>query len=271
MACLYAISDIHGRYDLLQEIVDTHVCFKKGDQLILLGDYVDGGYQGNSYQALQYIYHLQQTYPQQVIALRGNHEEWLSAFLQQRTSDLNIQIDIHFETLESFMSEEEFDAIYQQACQLYQDRFLLIQNMYEKCRQLICQRHQTLVAWLEQLPYYYETSHHIFVHAGIEIIKEQPELWKEVSDVNHYLMQFPPCMGQFYKTVIAGHVGTHQIMKQPDFHRICRFGDFIYIDSSVIQTHFLNVLQIDQQTLQYHGIIKKDNQWVAYDIVNNKF
>ncbi len=106
MACLYAISDIHGRYDLLQEIVDTHVCFKKGDQLILLGDYVDGGYQGNSYQALQYIYHLQQTYPQQVIALRGNHEEWLSAFLQQRTSDLNIQIDIHFETLESFMSEE---------------------------------------------------------------------------------------------------------------------------------------------------------------------
>lgn len=266
MASIYVVSDIHGRYDLLQEIVETHVCFEKGDQLILLGDYIDGNNKGNSYLTLQYIYDLQQTYADQVIVLRGNHEEWLSAFLNQRTTDLHIQIDIHFHTLESFMSEEEFEHIYQQAYSLYKDRFLLLENMYKQCRWLICQRYPILVQWLEQLPYYYETQQQIFVHAGIEIVKEQPELWKEVSDVNNYLMQFPPCMGQFYKTVIAGHIGTSQIIGQSDFHRICRLGDFIYIDSSVIQSQFLNVLQFDKQTFQYLGKIKKDDQWISYPI-----
>ena len=96
MAYIYAVSDIHGRYDLLQEIVHTHVDFDQGDQLILLGDYVDGDQYGNAYLTLQYIYNLQLTYPQQLIVLRGNHEEWLSSYLNDRPTDLNISIDISF-------------------------------------------------------------------------------------------------------------------------------------------------------------------------------
>lgn len=266
MASIYVVSDIHGRYDLLQEIVATQICFEKGDQLILLGDYIDGGSNGNSYLTLQYIYDLQQIYVDQVIVLRGNHEEWLAAFLNQRATDLHIQIDIHFRTLESFMSEEEFEHIYQQAYSLYQDRFLLLENMYEQCRWLICQRYPVLIQWLEQMPYYYETQNQIFVHAGIQKNNDHPTLWKELSNINHFLMQTCVSRGEFYKTVIAGHIATSQIMGQSDFHRICRLGDFIYIDSSVIESQFLNVLQYDKQTFQYLGKIKKENQWISYPI-----
>ncbi|MFR6100257.1 MAG: metallophosphoesterase [Longibaculum sp.] len=36
------MSDIHGRYDLLKNVVDEWVRFENGDQLILVGDYIDG-------------------------------------------------------------------------------------------------------------------------------------------------------------------------------------------------------------------------------------
>ena len=100
MAYIYAISDIHGRYDLLKNVVDEWVRFENGDQLILVGDYIDGDCHGNSCLTLQYIYQLQLAYPQQVIVLQGNHEEWLLSFLEDRETYLDTQIDMSFSTLE---------------------------------------------------------------------------------------------------------------------------------------------------------------------------
>lgn len=268
MAYIYAISDIHGRYDLLKNVVDEWVRFENGDQLILVGDYIDGDCHGNSCLTLQYIYQLQIAYPQQVIVLQGNHEEWLLSFLEDRETYLDTQIDMSFSTLESFTGEEEMTSIYQRASAYHQDRFSIIEDMYHQCRELICQKHASVMNWLKHLPYYYENDHQIFVHAGIEVIDYQPELWKQVSTVNTYLMKCPASQGQFYKKVIAGHIGTHQVTHQSDFHQICCLGDFIYLDSSVITTQFLNVLQYDCQTCRYQGLIKKNQQWQTYDIAH---
>ena len=92
MAYIYAISDIHGRYDLLKNVVDEWVRFENGDQLIFVGDYIDGDCHGNSCLTLQYIYQLQVAYPQQVIVLQGNHEEWLLSFLEDRETYLDTHI-----------------------------------------------------------------------------------------------------------------------------------------------------------------------------------
>lgn len=51
----YVVSDIHGRGDLLKEMVDECMDLKE-DRLILLGDYIDGDEDSNSYQTLCYIY-----------------------------------------------------------------------------------------------------------------------------------------------------------------------------------------------------------------------
>lgn len=156
MAYIYAISDIHGRYDLLKNVVDEWVRFENGDQLILVGDYIDGDCHGNSCLTLQYIYQLQLAYPQQVIVLQGNHEEWLLSFLEDRETYLDTQIDMSFSTLESFTGEDEMTSIYQRASAYHQDRFSIIEDMYHQCRELICQKHASVMDWLKHLPYYYE-------------------------------------------------------------------------------------------------------------------
>lgn len=43
----YVISDVHGRYDLLKEMVDECMNLNK-DTIILLGDYIDGDAKSNS-------------------------------------------------------------------------------------------------------------------------------------------------------------------------------------------------------------------------------
>lgn len=264
MSYIYAISDIHGRYDLLEEMVRERLHFEIGDVLVLLGDYVDGG---DSYTTLEKIYQLQKLYPQQVIVLMGNHEEWLLSFLRNRPSRLSAQIQQNFQTLESFIGEEEFTRIYQHSAQHYQERYSFLEDMYQQCRKQICQKYGYLIEWLEKLPYYYESAYQqIFVHAGIEVVLGFEEAWKDLSDENIFCMKYPPEKGSFYKTVIAGHVGTHQIVNDPTFHRICRLGDFIYLDSSVAQSQHLNLLAFHCQTYQYQGWIKEKGQWISYDI-----
>lgn len=78
MSRLYAIPDIHGRLDLLQklwrELEKIHYLDLTQDKVIFLGDYIDRG--PDSLSVLEFIYDLVQNYPNNVIALAGNHE-WI--------------------------------------------------------------------------------------------------------------------------------------------------------------------------------------------------
>jgi serine/threonine protein phosphatase 1 len=80
---IYAIGDIHGRVDLLDSLVETirqdaldqdyETCFT-----VFLGDYVDRG--PSSAQVLDRL--ASQAFPTPFIALRGNHEAVMLAFLE---------------------------------------------------------------------------------------------------------------------------------------------------------------------------------------------
>lgn len=75
---LWAVPDIHGRFDLLTLLFDKlqlHHGFEFGkDKVVFLGDYVDRG--DASAQVLYYIKKLKDAWPDHVVALAGNHE-WL--------------------------------------------------------------------------------------------------------------------------------------------------------------------------------------------------
>jgi len=43
MKRLFAIGDIHGCFDSLQELVENKIQLDKDDKLVLLGDYIDRG------------------------------------------------------------------------------------------------------------------------------------------------------------------------------------------------------------------------------------
>ena len=70
----YALSDIHGENKLLEEameIIDIKINFQ--NKIIFLGDYIDNG--PESCQVLYYIKELVDKFKNNVIVLRGNHEE----------------------------------------------------------------------------------------------------------------------------------------------------------------------------------------------------
>lgn len=160
MAC-YAISDIHGRYDLLKDAVDTFIDLSK-DQLILVGDYIDGDEHADSYKTLKYIYSLNQKY--NVIVLKGNHEEWLLNWLFDYAS-LNVKCYPDIYTIQDFLGEEQFSRIFARANKMEDS---LTDMLYPLCKEAILEKDIELLNWLKELPMYYETEHEIFVHAGID-------------------------------------------------------------------------------------------------------
>lgn len=86
----YVMSDIHGCYDLLQQMLEK-IEFSEEDQLIIAGDYIDRGPQ--SYEMLKWI----ENCPDNVLLLCGNHDKEFAANveLMRRVMEANgVQIDI---------------------------------------------------------------------------------------------------------------------------------------------------------------------------------
>ena len=64
----YVMADIHGCYKAMMDML-AEINFSQNDRLILAGDYIDRGLQ--NYEMLRWI----ETHPNNVICLRGNHDE----------------------------------------------------------------------------------------------------------------------------------------------------------------------------------------------------
>ena len=98
---LYVIGDIHGRADLLQDLM-TIIATDRQDrdaQIIFVGDYFDRG--PNSRQTLQILLTHAQTHPNSVF-LRGNHDYMLLKFLDNPTASRQWLRHGGDETLASF-------------------------------------------------------------------------------------------------------------------------------------------------------------------------
>jgi serine/threonine protein phosphatase 1 len=76
---VYAIGDIHGRVDLLEQLLDSiakDISSSLQTQLVFLGDYIDRGMHSR-----QVINRLLAPLPAPAIFLRGNHEESILKYL----------------------------------------------------------------------------------------------------------------------------------------------------------------------------------------------
>jgi serine/threonine protein phosphatase 1 len=130
---LLAIGDIHGCITPFCELVEKKIRIRKGDRIVLLGDYIDRGYQ--SREVIDYIIDLQnQGYD--IIPLMGNHESMLIESLESEQSMYNWSMNGGSETLFSFgiKSTNGLDVRYLQ--------------------------------FFKNLQFYYIQDHFIFVHAG---------------------------------------------------------------------------------------------------------
>ncbi len=77
--CIYVIPDIHGQIKLLKKICDRILPLRTTggvkDIIVFLGDYVDRG--SFSAEVIEFIIDLKKTYKDQIVTIKGNHEDLL--------------------------------------------------------------------------------------------------------------------------------------------------------------------------------------------------
>ncbi len=118
------------------------------------------------------------------------------------------------------------------------------------------------VDWMKNLPRYYETDKQIFCHAGI--CEEAEDFWKWSTDDYVFTSKFPAQFGEFYKDIIAGHIGTSGISGDSSFHDIYFDGkSHFYIDGTTLESGFIPILMYDTEKEKYYSI-KDDGAWFIF-------
>lgn len=121
--------------------------------------------------------------------------------------------------------------------------------------QMILSNHEKLIWWIQQMPLYFETKSQIFVHAGVD--EEAGEYWMWGASDNTLLGKFPATKGKFYKTIIAGHVGTcsRDLAADRSYHDVYYDGEsHYYIDGSVYKGGKLLLLAYDEEKEKYYQV-----------------
>lgn len=144
----YVIGDIHGAYLALKELIDS-LPLKAEDQLIFLGDYVDGWSQSTL--VIDYLMDLNELYS--CVFIKGNHDDYCEHWL--RTNEAVEKWLIHG----GEGTKNEYDL----KSESYRKKHL---DFFEK-----------------MLAYYINDNNELFIHAGFTSI-HGPE--KEVHFSNYY-------------------------------------------------------------------------------------
>jgi serine/threonine protein phosphatase 1 len=254
---IYAMSDIHGCLEELKEQM-KYVDLSGNNRLIFLGDYIDYG--PDSGQVLRYIYNLQKgSGKDKVIVLKGNHEamflEWIDEFGKKYTPQMEMAYDSWLKTdsehrynvFKTLVTEEQLEEIREI------EKKASFAKINAEAVRMVNETNGDLVKWMKELPLFHETEKQIYVHAGVD--EEAEEYWSWGSGEEIFLWQFPAKLGKFYKTIVAGHVGTGSIAKRSSFHDVYFDGkSHYYIDGSVYKHGKLLLLAYDEEENNYYQI-----------------
>jgi serine/threonine protein phosphatase 1 len=190
---IYAIGDIHGRYDLLKILLEQVLrdwqarSPERRPLLIFLGDYVDRGPQ--SAEVLEALAWLQRRTDVQACFLKGNHEAALMRFLDNPADAAGWYRFGGAETLESYGVRPPAPDD-QRGCFIARD--LLLQRMPS-----------SHLRFLERLELMLVVGDYAFVHAGVQPgtdLKSQRE-----EDLLWIRQEFLEDEGPFEKVIVHGH------------------------------------------------------------------
>ena len=241
MAKLYAISDIHGYLDEFRDALNKVNLNDKDNRLFLLGDYLDNGLQ--SFQVISKIIELEEVYPNQIITLLGNHEEWFYDWLI-----LDKPTASAFpETIKSFFSPEELNYIFKSNANNFETA---VRNEIKNNIKF-----NPFINWFKKRyrdERYYETETQIFVHAGID--EEAGKLWKELTSSEIFTNKFPITTGRFHKAIISGHIASWEVAKDRRYLGKIYYESksHYFIDGDVTNSKTIPVLYYDTITQKYH-------------------
>ena len=241
MAIYYSMSDIHGHFNEFIDSLSKVDLSAKDNRLILLGDYIDNGPQ--SFEVLSKIIELEKTFPEQIVTLLGNHEEWFYDWLI-----LDKPTASAFpETIMSFFSPEELNYIFKSNPNNFETG---VRNEIRNNAKFI-----PFINWFQKRyedSRYSETENQIFVHAGID--EEAGKLWKELTSSEMFTNKFPLTTGGFLNDIVSGHVASWEVAKDKTYQgKIYHDSKSHYfIDGDVNNSKTISVLCYDTITKKYY-------------------
>jgi serine/threonine protein phosphatase 1 len=193
----FAIGDIHGDLESLFKVLACFPALSEEDTVIFVGDYLDRGPQ--SAQVIDYIRKLHTQIPARVVALRGNHEDaWLRVIERGWPEFVAPIPNGCLAALRSFtggpVPDEEEEAKGEEMQSLLRGKFFP----------------KDVVEWMQNLPYWYEDEHAIYVHAGLP---STPDGFQHPSEVKQKAALLWCRDEKFFreysgKLVVFGHTAT---------------------------------------------------------------
>jgi len=219
---IYAIGDIHGRVDLLrllhERIRDDAEGHPGRRVLIYLGDYVDRGEQ--SRQVIDLV--LEDSLAGfETVRLMGNHEDMMSAFLEDPSVGQAWMFNGGDATLLSYRVGAPADL-------LGEARIL---SMQQKFRDALPDSHR---AFLRSLVLYHIEGDYLFVHAGVRPGAAPED--QERQDLMWIREPFLSSKADHGYCVVHGHT----IVSEPEFHP-----NRIAIDTGAYYTNTLICLVLE--------------------------
>ena len=184
----FAIGDIHGGLKALIQVLNK-LALREGDQLVFMGDYVDGW--SESAQVIQFLIAMSKKF--ECIFIKGNHDVWCQDWL--KNEDVNPSWYLHggketMESYEGFSAQEKKEHLY----------------------------------FFENLPLYHiDAENRLFLHAGFTSLHGvQKEKFQELFYLDRSLWEmllamdlsiekesiFYPKRLQHYKEIYIGHTPT---------------------------------------------------------------
>jgi predicted MPP superfamily phosphohydrolase len=111
--CLYVIPEIHGNADSLEIVLNRIVPLRKfkgqEDQIVFMGDYIDGDNGGGS--VLNILINLKKEYNDRITFLKGNHESLMLKALLGNDTDFTNWIDAGgISTIQNYLSLNNMSA-----------------------------------------------------------------------------------------------------------------------------------------------------------------
>ncbi len=191
---IYAVGDIHGRLDLLEQMLalieqdQATQATTATSQIVLLGDYVDRGLQ--SAEVIERIMQLREEMPS-LTCLRGNHEDILLQIAMGAADEDMLASWLGYggrETLASYGVSSRL---------LYSDDFAALADI---ARQVVPASH---LQFLHSLPLHCTSGDYLFVHAGVH--PARPIDQQRDHDLLWIREPFLSWKEDFGKIVIHGH------------------------------------------------------------------
>ncbi len=193
----FAIGDIHGDLEQLEKLFSKLPKLDKDDTIVFMGDYVDRGYA--SRQVIEFVRErAAKITGAKVVALRGNHEDgWLRVISGGWPEFVLPLGNGCLACLRSYTGQLYFPGDAPTEPELAK---MMTGSFYPP----------EVVAWMQKLPYFYEDSHAIYVHAGLPKVKGE---WVHPSKIDDPTILLWIRTTEFFKSyngkrIVVGHTST---------------------------------------------------------------